>query len=88
MITNRSAVSTTFREGDDVVLAEGTYQGTLGVFVRFRQDVTWGPTSRSAMAASAAIRWRGWTISLRRRSSLNCRRPKKPLENWPWTRQK
>jgi hypothetical protein len=30
-----------FREGDDVVLAEGTYQGTPGVFVRLREDVNW-----------------------------------------------
>ena len=30
-----------FKEGDNVVLAEGTYQGTLGVFIRLRQDVNW-----------------------------------------------
>ena len=30
-----------FREGDGVVLAEGTYQGTLGVFVRLKNDVNW-----------------------------------------------
>jgi len=30
-----------FKEGDNVVLAEGTYQGTLGVFSRLRQDVNW-----------------------------------------------
>ena len=32
-------VDTVFREGEDVVLAEGTYQGTPGVFVRLREDV-------------------------------------------------
>jgi hypothetical protein len=31
----------TFREGDEVVLANGTYQGTLGVFLRLREDVNW-----------------------------------------------
>jgi transcription antitermination factor NusG len=30
-----------FHEGDEVVLAEGTYQGTSGVFLRFDQDVKW-----------------------------------------------
>jgi hypothetical protein len=30
-----------FKEGDNVVLAEGTYQGTLGVFSRLRRDVNW-----------------------------------------------
>ena len=31
----------TFREGDEVVLAHGTYQGTLGVFLRLKEDVNW-----------------------------------------------
>jgi hypothetical protein len=31
----------TFNEGDEIVLAEGTYQGTLGVFLRLREDVNW-----------------------------------------------
>jgi hypothetical protein len=31
----------TFREGDEVVLANGTYQGTLGIFLRLREDVNW-----------------------------------------------
>jgi hypothetical protein len=30
-----------FREGDPVVLDNGTYQGTPGVFLRLRQDVNW-----------------------------------------------
>ncbi len=30
-----------FREGDEVVLAQGTYPGTLGVFVRLKEDVNW-----------------------------------------------
>ena len=40
MMSNRPA-RTVFREGDEVVLGEGTYQGTLGVFVRLRDDVAW-----------------------------------------------
>jgi len=30
-----------FQEGDKVVLAEGTYQGTPGVFLRLREDAAW-----------------------------------------------
>jgi hypothetical protein len=34
-------VGVTFREGDEIVLAEGTYQGATGVFIRLREDVNW-----------------------------------------------
>jgi len=34
-------VGTVFREGDEVVLAEGTYQGTFGVFLRLKEDANW-----------------------------------------------
>ena len=40
MLSTRPAGST-FREGYEVVLAQGSYQGTLGVFVRLRDDVNW-----------------------------------------------
>lgn len=30
-----------FRKGDEVVLAEGTYQGTVGIFLHLREDVEW-----------------------------------------------
>ena len=30
-----------FHEGEEVVLAHGTYQGTLGVFVKLSADVNW-----------------------------------------------
>ena len=40
MMSTRPA-GPTFREGDEVVLANGTYQGTLGVFLRLRDDVNW-----------------------------------------------
>jgi len=29
------------REGDEVVLALGSHQGTLGIFVRLREDPNW-----------------------------------------------
>jgi hypothetical protein len=31
----------TFREGDEVVLASGTHQGTLGVFLKLTPDANW-----------------------------------------------
>jgi hypothetical protein len=31
----------TFQKGDEVVLAQGTYQGTQGVFLRLKDDVNW-----------------------------------------------
>ena len=31
----------TFHEGDEVVLAKGSYQGTLGVFLRLKKDTSW-----------------------------------------------
>lgn len=30
-----------FIEGDEVVLAKGTYTGTPGVFLRYRPDIKW-----------------------------------------------
>jgi hypothetical protein len=40
MMSTRPA-GPTFHGGDEVVLADGTYQGTLGVFLRLREDVNW-----------------------------------------------
>lgn len=40
MIDNRTD-GAAFREGDEVVLAQGSYQGTQGVFVRLGKDVNW-----------------------------------------------
>lgn len=36
-----------FREGDEVVLANGTYQGTPGIFLRLRDDVAWADIKES-----------------------------------------
>ena len=57
MISNRP-VAAVFHEGDEVVLAEGTYQGTLGVFVRLRQDVNWADiTERNGSIRSHPVAW-------------------------------
>jgi len=48
----------TFREGDEVVLANGTYQGTLGVFLRLREDVNWADISeRNGNVRSHPVMW-------------------------------
>lgn len=36
-----------FREGDEVVLDEGTYQGTVGVFLHLSEDVKWADITES-----------------------------------------
>jgi transcription antitermination factor NusG len=47
-----------FREGDEVVLAEGTYQGTQGVFIRLREDVNWADvTERNGSVRSHPVAW-------------------------------
>jgi hypothetical protein len=46
-LTSNEPVGTVFREGDQVVLAGGTYQGTTGCFVRVRQDANWADIKES-----------------------------------------
>jgi hypothetical protein len=51
-------VSASFREGDEVVLAEGTYQGTPGVFLRLREDANWADiTERNGTVRSHPVAW-------------------------------
>lgn len=55
---NNGPVSGAFREGDDVVLAEGTYEGTPGVFLRLREDVNWADiTERNGSVRSHPVAW-------------------------------
>ena len=59
-MTSKRQVGTEFREGDEVVLAEGTYQGTPGVFVRFRQDIRWADIQeRNGDVRSHPVAWLG-----------------------------
>jgi hypothetical protein len=47
-----------FHEGDEVVLTEGTYQGSLGVFVRLKDDVKWADiTMRNGAIRSHPLEW-------------------------------
>jgi transcription antitermination factor NusG len=57
MMSNRP-VATEFREGDEVVLAEGTYQGTPGVFVRLTKDANWADIKeRDGRVRSHPVAW-------------------------------
>jgi hypothetical protein len=47
-----------FHEGDEVVLAIGTYQGTRGVFLRLREDTAWADiTQRDGSIRSHPVAW-------------------------------
>jgi len=47
-----------FHEGDEVVLAEGTYQGTVGIFLHVRQDVKWADiVERNGSIRSHPVAW-------------------------------
>lgn len=57
MITDKTNNST-FHEGDEVVLERGTYQGTLGVFVRLKQDPHWADVrERDGTLWSHPVEW-------------------------------
>ena len=56
MMSTRPA-GPTFREGDEVVLAQGTYPGTLGVFLRLKEDVRGGETATAGAAEDQRRKW-------------------------------
>ena len=62
-MVHMETVSPVFHEGDEVVLVEGTYQGTLGVFVRLRDDVGWADiTERNGAVRSHPVAWLGHSV--------------------------
>jgi hypothetical protein len=64
-------VHSEFREGDEVVLAKGTYQGTLGVFVHLREDVNWADINeRNGSIRSHPVAWLALSSDARRPSEL------------------
>lgn len=47
-----------FLEGDAVVLAEGTYQGSVGTFLCLRDDVNWADIrERTVLIRSHPVAW-------------------------------
>ena len=48
----------TFREGDEVVLSDGTYPGTVGIFLRLKEDLNWADiTERNGSVRSHPVAW-------------------------------
>ena len=57
-MTSTRPAGPTFREGDEVVLAHGSYQGTPGVFLRLRCDVNWADiTERNGEIRTHPVVW-------------------------------
>ena len=57
-MTNEKSAVAVFHEGDEVVLAEGTYQGTPGVFLRAGADPRWADiTERNGRVRSHPVAW-------------------------------
>ena len=61
------SAGTEFRQGDEIVLAEGTYQGTLGTFLRLKKDVNWAEINeRNGRIWSHPVAWLAhWTGAMR-----------------------
>ncbi|MGC9950264.1 MAG: hypothetical protein ABSF64_28190 [Bryobacteraceae bacterium] len=57
-MTSAIPAAPVFHEGDEVVLAIGTYQGTQGVFMRLREDTAWADISeRNGSIRSHPVVW-------------------------------
>lgn len=46
-MASNAPAGTAFHEGDEIVLAEGTYQGAHGVFLRLEPDAKWADIKES-----------------------------------------
>ena len=52
------ATSTTFCQGDEIVLVHGSYQGTIGIFFRLKADNQWADiTERNGKIRSHPVAW-------------------------------
>ena len=59
-----TAVRGPFREGDEVVLAIGSHEGTPGVFRRLRPDTNWAEiTERDGVIRTHPVAWLAHTAS-------------------------
>jgi len=62
-MTDARRVNPIFHVGDEVVLVEGAYQGTLGVFVRFGDDAGWADIKeRNGAVRSHPVSWLGHPV--------------------------
>ena len=63
-MTGTSTGTATFHRGDHVELVTGTYQGTVGVFIEFKDDVNWADiTEPNGAVRSHPVTWMGHTQS-------------------------
>lgn len=52
------AVDRVFREGDEVVLVDGSYTGTPGVFLHLREDPKWADIAeRNGSVRCHPVQW-------------------------------
>ena len=59
-MSETKVVSPVFQIGDEVELVKGSHQGTLGVFVGFREDLKWADiTERNGEVRSHPVEWLG-----------------------------
>jgi hypothetical protein len=57
-MTSIRPIASGFQEGEPVILARGTYQGTAGVFLRLRSDTSWADVEESGGAIrSHPVAW-------------------------------
>jgi hypothetical protein len=57
-MTSIRPIASGFQEGEAVVLARGSYQGTLGVFLRLREDPLWADIQENGGAVrSHPVEW-------------------------------
>lgn len=55
---NAKGTRPAFREGDEVILAKGTYEGTPGVFLRLKADANWADINeRNGRIRSHPVAW-------------------------------
>jgi len=67
---NSAYVVSAFHEGDAVVLADGTYQGTPGIFLRLRGDVNWADiTEVGGRVRSHPVAWLAHSTPIPQRGS-------------------
>ena len=59
-----------FREGDEIELATGSYQGTPGIFLRLREDVRWADiTERNGKVRCHPVEWLAHAGAVKRGSA-------------------
>lgn len=57
-MTSTKRVRRVFHQGDAIILAEGAYQGTTGVFLHLKEDVNWAEIQeRNGNVRSHPVAW-------------------------------